>query len=700
MENEIERLVTEWYGGYIPSMEFSPAAYGQFASKVFSMIVSSSKTSEFYFRVNNFPTAAFDPATKTISLPAWYFSAERLTKMFGCENPTAYSITLINGSALHEGLHLKFSSFSAENVIRALAAKFKIPVEMASAIVNIVEDLAIETANTQNRDWIANKNTILFPIATVENEVAKFNGSATSTLRLLVSTKNANVRDLILGVVDARIVKILQELFKTKHYSDYVNQLLRERLAAIIAEMLNEGTRKAEKESKADDGEKNEEESESNDSDNGEDGDENSEFDDDQNDGGEDSESDDSNDGNGESEGEDGDNDSDEDNSAGEDEGESESEESSNDDAGEDESAPSNRIPGEGEAMDDDAAEIANERSDDDAEAIAAEFLKAADKERREVSESKTINSLMTRTIPTIIFKQGTWEGRDCRDSDSETIVCGSRLIVRGSNGFAIKLKQMMTKIKTHGIAKSSGGRLNKTGLHRIATDGKVFNSRSSEEKGRGDEVEITILVDASGSMTGTIGDNAENMFSNIGSREVTIFAGAMAVAKKLTIALVNAGIGCRTIAHTTSMNGYTMQLYVINDSTDPSRRSSIEGNFAEGDRLVPMLAHNFDGYALREVTVGKLSRMGKTSAKQIVIVLSDGQPYTPNYFGPSAIQHTAAACQNARKNGIRVYAINLTTPALHGNAPIYGKEFNLDGTSDFNTVAEDLVERLIRATE
>lgn len=210
------------------------------------------------------------------------------------------------------------------------------------------------------------------------------------------------------------------------------------------------------------------------------------------------------------------------------------------------------------------------------------------------------------------------------------------------------------------------------TRLYRIATDQKIFAYREKRQK-LGRDYEIVVLVDCSGSMSG----------SKI--RE------AMQVGVGAWLSLRQARIRTMLLGHTSirgSIGDDTESpvLYLIGMPSDPIPKVLKAGqSFIDGRGL----QNNYDGFAILEA----IKQFSKKRTKKWLFHVSDGAPSGRNYSGNEARSHTAGAVQIARSKGIDVVSITISSGAYGVNDGIYGKEKNVKTNNA--RVLKDLVEAM-----
>jgi nitric oxide reductase activation protein len=106
--------------------------------------------------------------------------------------------------------------------------------------------------------------------------------------------------------------------------------------------------------------------------------------------------------------------------------------------------------------------------------------------------------------------------------------------------------------------------------------------------------------------------------------------------------------------------------------------------------RNTAMLNENKDGYAIRYIA----KKFNTTTKKRLLIVISDGKPAAPGYYGGEAQDHTKEEVDKVKQKGIDVLSISITEQAREANEYIYG-----EGNNVFNedvNVIEGIVRGLL----
>lgn len=223
-----------------------------------------------------------------------------------------------------------------------------------------------------------------------------------------------------------------------------------------------------------------------------------------------------------------------------------------------------------------------------------------------------------------------------------------------------------------------------------------MFNSRTIDTRGRGDEVEILLVIDASGSMNSRTGTSKSITF---GSCKNSLFTATMAVSRKIFFALRNAGVSTQVVAHTSTSNdggrSYLVPMvYKVASFGACGTTSNPDKKFDATKNIE--LAENYDGLVLRSIAENTKEYFSDNpNSKKIVIVLSDGEPSSRDYMGSDAVANTKAWANELRNRGFEVEAVSLVSTVVRSNDTIYGEEHNVDATSDLDSALTKMVTRM-----
>lgn len=219
---------------------------------------------------------------------------------------------------------------------------------------------------------------------------------------------------------------------------------------------------------------------------------------------------------------------------------------------------------------------------------------------------------------------------------------------------------------RPYGLDKKRGSRLRK--LYRIGTDQKVFAESVDMKSYK--PMQVMVVIDCSGSMAGSA------------------IRDATKAAVGATIAMAEARCEVALYGHTSdSVQSAEVTLYRIKGFNE-----SIEGIQRRAKSITDYrkLHQNRDGYAVQFLA----KKMRDTRKRRLMIVISDGEPYAPEYGGEAAVEHSTQMVRQVRAMGIDVLSISITEEAKESNDVIYGKENNV--YNEDPNVIEEIVRRLI----
>lgn len=311
--------------------------------------------------------------------------------------------------------------------------------------------------------------------------------------------------------------------------------------------------------------------------------------------------------------------------------------------------------------------------------AVAGEFKNASGKISKENAEiasrrkiDKAVGIVESKKVAVV----------DVEDFVREGDFSDIKVQVRGSDRFAQLLKQLRTEVVGRGRAKKTGAKVNAVNLYRVATDGKVFSTRGGREIGN--EIEIIILVDASGSMA-----SVRDVGYLVEGSKASLFGICTAVAKKVFFALKNADVPCKVLAHTgdRETSSSPVLIKVASHRMGNETTSNVERKFNAMLRIP--LNNNYDGKILKEILNGGYF---SEIAQKVLIVLSDGEPLGNYYHGAAAVAHTKTAVHDCRKAGISVVCLSLTKEVIDANNAIYGETANIDASENVDKALTQMV--------
>lgn len=217
-----------------------------------------------------------------------------------------------------------------------------------------------------------------------------------------------------------------------------------------------------------------------------------------------------------------------------------------------------------------------------------------------------------------------------------------------------------MREEKHHpGQPRTSGSQLVKTRLHRIVTDSKIMAFHDSKRAKRG-KPEVIILVDMSGSM------EHDRLIHKVAAAAYGAYD-----------SLVACRVPVAVYGHTSVSASGRYQPLVLGIAAYEmpflNSQLTVTNKPAEAFSMIPVVPHfqNFDGIAIREVA----KRFSDRPGAKVLIVLSDGQPFGGSeYSGDSAVKHTSQVIIGVNRSGVSVISLSLTSEVMEANDKLYGK--------------------------
>lgn len=320
---------------------------------------------------------------------------------------------------------------------------------------------------------------------------------------------------------------------------------------------------------------------------------------------------------------------------------------------------------GDGESTKiDGTPEPSSEGMSEKGDAVPSEMIGEFEKSSEEAAD-KVSSRLYEDYDGTFVGKPQEFDIMKFSDKSRHTHVLEST----GNYSFIQNIMRLRTKNHTSGEALNHGSHLVNTRISRIATDGKIF-SRQNAERQVEKQVEIISLVDASGSMG-------------------PLFSKVLSASKDIHQACRKLNMSNAVYAHTSFIprsGEQTPCLIHISSYNMCRTNGNVEERFEEATKI--NLRENFDGHMIEEVS----KKFTKRNSRKVLIVLSDGEPSGPGYRYDFATQHTKKAIANARKAGIVVICMSLVNHVISANNKIYGREFNIDATSNVKSEFERII--------
>lgn len=248
--------------------------------------------------------------------------------------------------------------------------------------------------------------------------------------------------------------------------------------------------------------------------------------------------------------------------------------------------------------------------------------------------------------------------------------------------------RQRATVNRPYGLDRRTGHSIRK--LYRIATDEKIF---AEPQVFKGFEpMQVIILIDCSGSMTVEVAPRSSREYRVARGSEVSRLEAAAKAAAGAAHALMAGRCEVAIYGHSADViNTSDVHIYAVKHFHEPA--SFIDTRCAALVKSIDISRkENRDGHAI--AFVGK--KFTKANKRRLLIVISDGAPAAGNYWGNAANDHTKAAVDKLRRNGIDVISISITDGANLVNSQIYGKANNISNNDPH--VIKQVIENLILA--
>lgn len=281
---------------------------------------------------------------------------------------------------------------------------------------------------------------------------------------------------------------------------------------------------------------------------------------------------------------------------------------------------------------------------------------KRTEEEKKRQEALKQITSLVDKSYtpaapakkhgPVQSFRVAKYMGRlDPPPSWKEELLAKARVYMPALKGVAFRVSRPPKPVYGY-----RSGALDENSLHKAPYDDKVFHKPPTEDRGR---VEMTILIDSSGSMGG---DRIET-------------AKALAYAMSQTFTKI---ADIKIYSH----SGYSTICNIVEWTPDSL------GALHAG-------SENADGFAIKWCAEELLSR--GLDKRKVLIQIADGQPSCGCYGGDKAIAHVAEQVRIATKKGVTMCTIGLDNCISDAVGRfMYGKRF-------FNTYTHNMPRVLSR---
>lgn len=235
-ESEIREYSQDWYTmgrNFLP--EFETPQFSRIAgnSTTFAYNVNPKNEGTIQIRLaKNIDTAYVDLASQTIFISEKYFSSELYNERYDSpEKIEELAIALINGSTIHESLHILHTENRGMGTIPEILAlhtdfytyQKEYGINLLSTIFNVTEDLYIDSQVSKRLEqWLQNRAEILFPEDSL-NEMEVNGMDLNSIINLMIYYKNKAIRNNDqFDYLDPEIMDIIKELtngiFKGQYY--------------------------------------------------------------------------------------------------------------------------------------------------------------------------------------------------------------------------------------------------------------------------------------------------------------------------------------------------------------------------------------------------------------------------------------------------------------------------------------------------
>ena len=185
----------KWYGYHLPKT--LTLDFFKFAASSTALV---KQITDAPIKVDAQSTSAYTDG-ETIYIPAIYFSKE-FHQTFNIQSfqTGASAITIVNGSMIHEALHISLTECDMRKAVEGNSkAKALINRSGFQTTLNLVEDLFIENygqfAYSRIFPFVEGKNRLFFSLESFQERLAKFkeSGDQTSLLNVLLSKKNTDL---------------------------------------------------------------------------------------------------------------------------------------------------------------------------------------------------------------------------------------------------------------------------------------------------------------------------------------------------------------------------------------------------------------------------------------------------------------------------------------------------------------------------
>jgi hypothetical protein len=222
-----------------------------------------------------------------------------------------------------------------------------------------------------------------------------------------------------------------------------------------------------------------------------------------------------------------------------------------------------------------------------------------------------------------------------------------------------------------NGIPKDSGYRVVRSRLHRITTDGKIFEDRSKRRINR-NPPQVIMIGDGSGSM----------FDKQLHEHNCTLFDYTCGTLQDGHVSLMNAKIPNSVYIHSTRSFSSTSSIFAISSFDMPlygGKQLITTTNYKERFRNTAKIDSNknCDWFVLNHLS----QFFDERTENKFILIFSDGLPSVPppRYISDdNAKDHTKKTVDQIRKTGKHVISFSLVKSVVENNNYIYGSEFNI----------------------
>lgn len=220
-------------------------------------------------------------------------------------------------------------------------------------------------------------------------------------------------------------------------------------------------------------------------------------------------------------------------------------------------------------------------------------------------------------------------------------------------------------------IPSDEQGQIISANIARIAIDNRILGL-GKLKKQRG-VPEIIVLLDMSGSMHGKASK----------APYTSLIQEAASAAWGLYMSCERGRVPIAVYGHTSKQPGYKPVIFNIAAYNMPlTNRNIIQTTNNPTAKFEAVARHdmvvNYDGIAIDFVS----RRFTEKPGTKLLLVISDGEPSgNGDYDGGGALDHTIYEIKEARKRGVNVFALSVSSGVVYSNNRIYGQKYNVDAS-------------------